>query len=171
MKQILMLAVLLLFFTGCSTTTYTKKITQGHIQDKDMVIAARDGSFKLQGEFSAPFQSSIHYHSLNTGGDKFIKGYRRALEFGAKHVLVKVPFQEKELYGVLALEDADERGFGPGTFSYKIIIPEPYVKAAKDGKISVVYEYYRIKDDPLFDNSDIKKYSWILWLSDEDIFK
>ncbi len=171
MKQILMLAVLLLFFTGCSTTTYTKKITQGHIQDKDIVIAARDGSFKLQGEFSAPFQSSIHYHSLNTGGDKFIKGYRRALEFGAKHVLVKVPFQEKELYGVLALEDADERGFGPGTFSYKIIIPEPYVKAAKDGKISVVYEYYRIKDDPLFDNSDIKKYSWILWLSDEDIFK
>lgn len=171
MKYILSLATLLLFLTGCSTTTYTKKIIHGEIQDKEVLIAARDGSFKLQGEFTAPFQSSIHYHSLNIGGEKFIKGYRRALEFGAKHVLVKVPSQEKELYGVLALEDADERGFGPGTLSYKIIIPQPYVKAAQDGKISVVYEYYRIKDDALFDNSNIKKYSWILWLSDKDIFK
>lgn len=171
MKQILSLVALLLFFTGCSTTTYTKKIIHGEIQDREIVIAARDGSFKLQGEFSAPFQSAIHYHSLNIGGEKFIKGYRRAFDFGAKHVLVKVPSQEKELYGVLALEDADERGIGPGTLSYKIIIPEPYIKAANNGKISVVYEYYRIKDDALFDNSNIKKYSWILWLSDEDLFK
>lgn len=171
MKYLLSLAALLLFLTGCSTTTYTKNIVHGEIQDKEIVISARDGSFKLQGEFSAPFQSKIHYHSLNIGGEKFIKGYRRALEFGAKHVLVKIPSEQKELYGVLALEDADERGFGPGTLSYKIIIPQPYVKAANNGKISVVYEYYRIKDDPLFDNSNIKKYSWILWLSDEDIFK
>ena len=112
MKYILSLVTALLFFTGCSTTTYTKSITKGEIQDKEIVISARDGSFKLQGEFSAPFQSSIHYHSLNIGGEKFIKGYRRALELGAKHVLVKVPSEQKELYGVLALEDADERGFG-----------------------------------------------------------
>lgn len=171
MRYISILFLSLILFTGCSTTTYTKNITHGLIGDDHIIITARDGSFKLQGEFTVPFQSNVHYHSMNIGGEKFIKGYRRALEFGAKHVMVKVPSREKELYGVLSLEDADERGYGPGTLAYKIIIPEPYVKAARDGKISVVYEYYHIKDDTLFDNSDIKKYSWVLWLSDEDIFK
>jgi hypothetical protein len=171
MKYIFALLATLLFFSGCSTTTYTKPIQSGLIDNDATVIAARDGSFKLQGKFEAPFVSTIHYHSLNIGGEKFINGYQKALGFGAKHVLIKVPSREKELYGVLALEDADERGYGPGTMSYKIIIPEPYVKAAMNGKISVVYEYYNIKDDALFDNSNIKKYSWILWLSDEDIFK
>lgn len=171
MKYIFALLAALLFFSGCSTTTYTKPIKSGLIDSSETVITARDGSFKLQGKFEAPFASTIHYHSLNVGGDKFIKGYQKALGFGAKHVLVKVPSREKELYGVLALEDADERGYGPGTISYKIIIPEPYINAAAEGKISLVYEYYHIKDDALFDNSNIKKYSWMLWLSDEDVFK
>lgn len=171
MKYIFALLASLLFFSGCSTTTYTKQVSSGLIDNSDTIISARDGSFRLQGKFMAPFQSTAHYHSLNISGDKLIKGYQKALDFGAKHVLIKVPNIEKELYGVLVLDDVDERGFGPGTMSYKIIIPEPYVKAAKDGKISVVYEYYNIKDDALFDNSNIKKYSWMLWISDKDIFK
>ncbi len=171
MKYAFLLLGTLLFLSGCATTTYTKNISQGVIQDSDVLITATDGSFKLQGDFKAPFQSKTHYHSLNIGGDKLIQGYRHALSFGAKHVRIKVPSTQKELYGVLALDDIDERGFGPGVSSYKIIIPEPYVDAANDGKISVVYEYYHIKDDALFDNSNIKKYSWILWLSDKDVFK
>ena len=171
MKFALFLFTAFLFLSGCATTTYTKNISQGTIQESDVVITAVDGSFKLQGAFKAPFQSKAHYHSLNIGGEKFIKGYQHALGFGAKHVRVKVPSSSKELYGVLALDDIDERGFGPGVSSYKIIIPEPYIDAAHDGKISVVYEYYHIKDDALFDNSHIKKYSWILWLSDKDVFK
>ncbi|MDD2653054.1 MAG: hypothetical protein PHX44_08405 [Sulfurimonas sp.] len=171
MKYAFLLLGALLFLSGCATTTYTKNISQGVIQESDVVIAAVDGSFRLQGEFKAPFQSKAHYHSLNIGGEKLIKGYQHALGFGAKHVRIKVPSAQKELYGVLTLDDIDERGFGPGVSSYKIIIPEPYVNAAKDGKISVVYEYYHIKDDALFDNSNIKKYSWILWLSDKDVFK
>ena len=171
MRYIFGLLVSLILFSGCSTTIYTKQIPNGIIADNGVIISARDGSFKLQGEFAPPFASSSHYHSLNIGGEKLIKGYNRALDFGAKHVLVKVPSSQKELYGVLALEDVDERGYGPGTASYKIIIPDPYVKAANGGKISVVYEYYHIKDDALFDNSNIKKCSWVLWLSDEDIFK
>ncbi|MFA5461449.1 MAG: hypothetical protein WC274_05145 [Sulfurimonas sp.] len=171
MKYTSLLFIALLLFSGCSATTYTKNISNGIVEDSATIISADDGSFKLQGEFKAPFNSTTHYHSLNIGGEKLIKGYYRALGFGAKHVRIKVPSSDKELYGVLALDDIDERGYGPGVTSYKIIIPEPYIKAASNGKISVVYEYYNIKDDALFDNSNIKKYSWILWLSDEDVFK
>lgn len=171
MKYIFAMLTSLLFFSGCATTTYTKNIQQGVIDDNGVIITAKDGSFKLKGEFTPPFKSNAHLHSLNISGDKFIQGYRNALGYNAKHVRVKVPNQDKELYGVLALDDIDERGYGPGTKSYKIIIPQPYIDALKGGKISVVYEYYHIKDDALFDNSNIKKYSWVLWLSDEDVFK
>ena len=171
MKYILTLLVTLVIFSGCATTTYTKPITQGKIENPDIIITARDGSFKIQGEFKSPFQSRVHYHSFNISGQKFINGHHRALGFDAKHVLVKVPSREKELYGVMVLDNADERGEGSGTKSYKIIIPEPYIDAARDGKISVVYEYYHLKNDGLLDVGDIKKYSWILWISDEDVFK
>lgn len=171
MKHIISMVFVILLFSGCATTTYNKQISNGKIENPEIVITARDGSFKINGEFSSPFQSSVHYHSLNISGEKFINGYYRALGFNAKHVLVKVPHKDKELYGVLALDNADVQGIGPGTVSYKIIIPESYIDAAKDGKISVVYEYYHLKNDGLIDTSNIKKYSWILWLSDMDVFK
>lgn len=171
MKFILSLFIVIGVFTGCGSTKYTVPIPSGVIEDSKVVIRATDGSFKIDGEFKSPFQSSAHYHSMNIGGTKFIKGHRRALQYGAKHVRVKVPSRDKELYGVLVLDKADKDAIGPGKGSYKIIIPEPYVDAAKDGKISVVYEYYHIKSDALFDLSDVKKYSWVLWISDQDVFQ
>lgn len=171
MRYFIILVLSLILFSGCATTTYTKDIKKGVIDDNNIIITLKDGGFKLQGEFTPPFKSSVHLHSLNIGGEKFIQGYQNALSYNAKHVTVKLPNEEKEFYGVLALDDIDERGYGVGAESYKIIIPKPYIDAAKDGKISIVYEYYHIKDDGLFDNSHIKKYSWILWLSDKDIFK
>jgi len=170
MKYIYTILITLIIFTGCGST-YTKPIPSGLIDNKDIVIKADDGSFEIQGAFKSPFVSQVHYHSYNINGTKFIKGYRRALEFGAKHVRVKVPYESKELYGVLALDNADTRGIGAGIESYKIIIPKAYVDAAKNGKISVVYEYYHLKNDELTDLSDVKKYSWVLWLSDKDIFR
>ena len=171
MKFILSLSIALLVFTGCGGTKYTVPIAKGIVEDSNVVIRATDGSFKINGEFESPFQSTTHYHSLNISGQKFIKGYRRALQYGAKHVRIKVPSLDKELYGVLVLDKADKDAIGPGKNSYKIIIPQPYIEAAKNGKISVVYEYYHIKSDSLFDLSDVKKYSWVLWMSDEDIFQ
>ena len=170
MKYIIALFITLLLFTGCTATTYTKPITKGNIEDSSVVITAVDGSFKISGEFESPFQSDIHYHSMNISGNKMIKGYRKALQYDAKHVRVKVASNDEELYGVLVLDKADERGVGTGTVSYKIIIPQPYIDAAKDGKISVVYEYYHLNDESYSDLSDVKKFSWILWISDEDIF-
>lgn len=171
MKYIILLFTSLLLFSGCAGTTYTKPITHGKIENADIVITARDDSFKLQGEFDSPFESGVHFHSFNISGTKLIRGYNKAIDFGAKHVMVKVPNKDKELYGVLALDNGDNRGIGAGVKSYKIIIPDAYIKAASDGKISVVYEYYHLNDESAMDLSEVKKYSWILWISDEDIFK
>ncbi len=170
MKYIFSSLIALLLLSGCSSTDYTQPIKKGQIKDSSVIITATDGSFKIQGEFETPFQSTAHYHSMNLTGNKMIQGYFRALQYNAKHVRVKVPSKDKELYGVLVLDDADFRAIGSGAKSYKIIIPQPYVDAATNGKISVVYEYYHIKDDSVFDVDDVKKYSWILWLSDEDVF-
>lgn len=171
MRFLVVPVLLLSLFSGCALTTYNKSIKQGKIENPEIVIRAADKSFLLQGEFSAPFQSSVQYNSLKMGDKDLLKGYRDAVYRGAKHVRVKVPGVEKELYGILALDKADDEGIGPGTQSYKIIIPQPYIDAAKNGKISVVYEYYKLKNDGLMDVSKIKERSWILWLSDEDVFK
>lgn len=157
--------------SGCSVTTYNRSITQGKIENPDIVISAEDKSFVLKGDFTSPFQSSTRYNSLEMPDRDLIKAYRQALYHGAKHVRITIPNTDKELFGVLALDKADDEGVGPSTLSYKIIIPQPYVDAAKNGKISVVYEYYRLKNDGLIDVSKIKERSWILWLSDQDVFK
>lgn len=170
MKYIVTLLAILIIFTGCGST-YTALIPKGEVDNSEVLISARDGSFKINGEFKPPFVSEVHYHSYNKSGTKLINGYKRALDFNAKHVMVKVPSSDKELYGVLALDNIDSRGIGAGAKSYKIIIPKSYVDAAHNGAISVVYEYYHLKNDEITDLSDVKKYSWILWLSDEDVFK
>lgn len=169
MKYIFTLLLSIVILTGCGST-YKTPIPKGQIEDSGVIITARDGSFKLSGEFETPFVSEVHFHSYNKKGTKLIKAYQNALGFNAKHVLVKVPNREKELYGVLSFDNADNRGIGAGVNSYKIIIPQAYIDATRDGKISVIYEYYHIKNDELTDLSDVKKYSWILWLSDEDVF-
>ncbi|PHR56666.1 MAG: hypothetical protein COA44_07375 [Arcobacter sp.] len=170
MRSLLLFSIFL-FLTGCSTTTYNKEISSGKIQNPEIIITGVNDFFTLQGEFESPFQSSTRYNSLEMGDKDLIKGYKNALHHGAKHVKVKVPSLEKELYGVLALDRADQDGVGPGTQSYKIIIPQPYIQAAKEGKISVIYEYYKLKNDGFLDVSNIKERSWILWLSDKDVFQ
>lgn len=171
MRYLFTASLLLLMMSGCSLTTYNKPIAKGVIENREIVITASDKSFTLQGEFTAPFQSNLQYNSLKMPDNDLLKSYKDALYRGAKPVRVKVPGVERELYGVLALEKADQDGIGPGTQSYKIIIPEPYVNAAKNGKISVVYEYYKLKNDGLIDISKIKERSWMLWLSDQDVFQ
>ena len=170
MKYICTLLISVIIFTACSST-YTVAIPKGVIVNPEIIITAEDGSFKITKEFDSPFISKVHYHSYNKIGTKLIQAYSRAIDYGAKHVLIKVPNRAKLLHGVLALDNADSRGIGTGTKSYKIIIPQAYINSAKNGKISVVYEYYHLKDDSFSDLSDVKKYSWILWISDEDVFK
>jgi len=171
MRFLLLFILTLFIFSGCSTTTYNKAIVQGKIENQNIIITARDNSFTLQGKFTSPFQSSTRYNSLEMRDHELPKAYKLALHHGARHVKIKVPGRNEELFGVLALDKADQDGIGPGTKSYKIIIPQPYIDAAKDGKISVVYEYYRLQNDGFIDVGDIKERSWILWLSDKDVFQ
>lgn len=171
MRSLLLSSLLIFLFSACSTTTYINPVSKGKIDNPNIVITSRDNSFKLQGEFTSPFQSSTRYNSLEMPDKDLIKAYKLALHHGAKHVRIKVPNKSEELYGVLALDRADKDGMGPGTQSYKIIIPQPYINAARDGKISVVYEYYKLKNDGVIDVSEINERSWILWLSDKDIFQ
>ncbi len=162
------LAIFMLFFSGCAASMYTKNVTSGVLEDDGVTISAQDGSFVIKGEFKPPFKSEAHLHTLNANGTKLLKLYRQALQFGAAKV--NIDYHGERLYGVLALDDIDTHGYGVGTNSYRIIIPKAYVDAAKGGKISTVYEYYHIEDYNMSDNSNIKKYSWILWFSDKDIF-
>jgi len=171
MRSLLFFLLSMAIFSGCSTTTYNKTISTGKIENQDIIIRALDNSFKLQGTFTSPFQSSTRYNSLQMRDKELPKAYKLALHHGAKHVRIKVPSSDSEMYGVLALDKADQNGIGPGTQSYKIIIPQPYVDAAKNGKVSVVYEYYKLKNDGFIDVSNIKERSWILWISDQDIFQ
>ena len=171
MRSLLLFIIFIFVITGCSTTTYNKTIAKGKIENPDIVITALDNSFKLQGTFTSPFQSSTRYNSLEMRDAELPKAYKLALHHGAQHVRIKVPDLEDELYGILALDKADKDGIGPGTQSYKIIIPRPYIDAAKDGKISVVYEYYKLKNDGFIDVENIKERSWILWLSDGNVFQ
>jgi hypothetical protein len=171
MPQLLLLSLFVFLFSACSTTTYNRTIAQGKIENPEITITAADKSFILQGKFDSPFQSSTRYNSLEIRDHELPKAYKLALHHGARHVRIKVPSRENELYGVLALDKADKDGIGPGTQSYKIIIPQPYINAAREGKISVVYEYYHLKNDGFLDVGNIKERSWILWLSDQDVFK
>lgn len=170
MRSLFLSTFFILMVTGCSVTTYNRTIMHGKIENPDILITAEDKSFRLQGEFDSPFQSSTRYNSLEMPDRELLKAYRQALYHGAKYVRIKVA-SDKELFGVLALDKADDEGIGPSTQSYKIIIPQAYVDAAKNGKISVVYEYYKLKNDGIIDVGKIKERSWILWLSDEDVFK
>jgi len=170
MRYILSILVTATLFIGCSTTTYINEVKKGKVENPDIVITATDGTFKIQGEFTPPFQSSTRYNSLEMPDKDLVKAYNLALHHGAQHVRIKVPNKSEELYGVLALDKADKDGMGPGTQSYKIIIPQAYIDAAREGKISVVYEYYKLKNDGLIDVGNIKERSWILWMSDKDIF-
>ena len=158
MRYLLLSSLFILIVTGCSVTTYNRTITQGKIENPDIVITAED-------------KSSTRYNSLEMPDRDLPKAYRQALYHGAKHVRIKVANNDKELFGVLALDKADDEGVGPSTQSYKIIVPQPYIDAAKNGKISVVFEYYKLKNDGLIDVGKIKERSWILWLSDQDVFK
>lgn len=164
-KLFITILVLALVY-GCAAQNGIVKY--GKISNQDITIVAEDGSFLLKaGEsFEPPFQSKtsssreLHNSALDITGL-----YDVALEkLGAKKVKVQVGAPDgeitKEYYGVLLFSKIYDDGYGPGTRSYLINIPELYLEAANGGKISVITELYNRKKN----RGNAK--SWVLWISD-----
>lgn len=138
----------------------------GILATQGCTIKADDDSFTIESgqEFQPPFQTAENkfiLRSLANDQKDLVRLSDRALQTGAVRVRVTVPGVAKPLYGVLALFPISNSGEGPGSRSYRIVVPQEYVDAATGGNISVVYETYQVPG--------MNMPSWILWLSDSSI--
>jgi len=82
----------------------------------------------------------------------------RAQPPGARRVRVTVPGLTEPLYGVLAFY-CNWSGSAPAMQSLQIQVPQSYVDATSNGRISVVYEMFEIE------NGMGRLPTWALWLS------
>lgn len=144
-----------------------KSVPFGKIITDGVEITAENGTFTLRsGEvWTPPYQNLTPGYGINTPSADMVNLYKAALVLGAEKVRVKVPYQSEPLYGVLLLSKVYPQGNSAVTRSYQISIPESYVDAAQNGKISVLYEYYDTGDYDSYGNPIVPK-TWVLWLSD-----
>lgn len=149
-------------------------IPGGTIGSEDVVIRAEDGSFVLthQTPWASPFQADCWCDELAGAWppeDRLIDAYRTALRHGARLVRIDVPGRRRSLHGILMLCPATETAYGPGSRSYRILVPPKYAAQSTEGLISVVYELmpYRVGSVPTDAAEDPRWYSWMLWLSEE----
>jgi len=166
-----LVVMILLVLTSCGSYvdpySVYKSVPFGKIITNGVEITAEDGTFVLRsGEvWTPPFQNLTPGYGINTPNADMVNLYQAAFATGAKRVKVKVPYQDEPLYGVLMLSKIYPQGNSAVTRSYQISIPESYVDAAQNGKISVLYEYYDTGDYDSNGNPIVPK-TWVLWLSD-----
>lgn len=166
--------ILGLFFSSLLVSCGSTKslISAGKINTPGIVIRAMDNSFVMKSGtvWHPPFINDLgkldqDAIGLGGGGDRIAqniaKNYKYALNKGAKKVMIKTPYSDKELYGVLMFLPAISGTACPDSpvkRSYQISVPERYVRTALNGQVSVVYEYYPCQGWQLK--------TWILWMSD-----
>ncbi|MFA7687717.1 MAG: hypothetical protein WCY25_07620 [Moheibacter sp.] len=149
------LILISIFLTSCATRSVYippapvvpiyKSVPYGKIVTDGVEITAEDGSFTLLPNeiWTPPFQNETSGYGINKPDADMVNLYKVALHsMGAKQVRVRVPYQSEPLYGVLLLSKVHPESTAAVTRSYQISIPEGYVAAAQNGKISVLYEYY-----------------------------
>lgn len=152
----LLFFVTLTMLSSCSSLSVN--VPLGKITTDGVTIRAEDGTFNLKSGdiWTPPFQNNLS-SELNSKKD-LTNFHSKAMELGAKKVRVKVPYQSEELYGILYLSQVSDKCSSATTRSYQITIPNNFVIAAKNGRVSVLYEYYSCgRKQPK---------TWILWLSD-----
>ncbi len=155
--------VLALITTGCSrpppapALEFVHPVPYGLIKTEGVVIESVQGDFILRsGEsFNTPFDQDKAWGTWST----LPVAASYAVCTGCRQVRVTVPGQSNKLYGVLHFARMHRAATGPGTRSYLIQIPQQYVDAARDGRVSVVYETVDIA-------GGLKQSAWTLWLSD-----
>ena len=77
---------------------------------------------------------------------------------GAREVRVHIPGREEPLHGLLSLHALPETAKGPARRSLSVQVPQRYVDAATNGRVSVVFEPVNADPDTY--------YGWVLWMSD-----
>lgn len=107
--------------------------------------------FKLLPAFANQRGSVCHGGESPSEVDAYLRG-------GALRVRVKVPQLEVPLYGALALCPVDADATGPGSRTYLIEVPERYVEATSEGRMSVVYE-------STMSGASKSQKNWVLFLS------
>jgi hypothetical protein len=159
---VLSLALLVVWMLGCVTfPTKLRPVDYGVLATPQSEISAEDGSFTIKsGErFTPPFQVDMWNKPIKPA--QIVSEWRTALQLGAKRVRVKTG--RNVLYGVLLLNYHTESVRGPGSYNYRIEIPEKFIKEAYGGNVSVCYEMVEW-EKPGAPNQ--KWFSWVLWLSD-----
>jgi hypothetical protein len=120
--------------------------------------------------YSTPFSSSRSYYlGLHAEDANVVSMYSVALNsMGARKIMISYPGRDKPLYGVLLLCDIYPGSTGPASRSYQIQVPQQYVDAASNGRVSVVYEKLNSPQNGKRDSGGkiISTKSWVLWLSD-----
>lgn len=138
-------------------------VDRGKMQDS-ITIQAIDGSFTFNAGqvFNPRYYASSAWINPGKGITKRFKDSK-----GVKVKLTGTDSSLKagEIYGLLELSDVyNNCNDQPSSRSYYIQIPDQYIKNARGGNISVVYEYYDCQ--PTSDSKNATYTSWVLWLSD-----
>ncbi len=172
-KQVIfILGFILLISLACSPKVspapLLSEIETGLIATEGVEIISQDGTFTLKyGEkFNTPFFSPNHLvEAVSSNETPIVNDVYKILnkeykDYVAKKVKVKTPYLETPLYGVIMFcKVPKECQTSLVTRSYRISIPESYVKAALGGGVSCIYEYYTCFES-------YKSTTWVLWLSD-----
>jgi hypothetical protein len=146
-----------LLLTGCAN----EQVPEGKLKTPGVTITGEDADFTIKSGdiFSPPFEVDTFSKVGNWNFGNLVEKWDEAITLGAKRVRVTVPSEKEPMYGVLLLSQVKPGTKVAAARSYLIEVPQSYVDAAQDGKISVIYEQVPYSEDTQW-------FTWALWLSD-----
>jgi hypothetical protein len=166
--------VAVLLTSACFNANFVR-VPSGELATKGVTITSEDGTFKVTAgqTFQSPARcvgrdQDEYTDALRVEHGNFLShtyswqptadSYPRSLRHGAFRVRVAVPGMSEPLYGVLALYCVVDQFDAPGAKSYLLQVPQSYVDATSEGRVSVVFETINnLQGEPLP--------TWALWLS------
>jgi hypothetical protein len=138
---------------GCGTT----QAPQVTVAQAGVILSGGDGSFQASSAQPAPTPFTSGLCPLKPG-EVGVEAWQRALQEGARQVIIRYPDVEQPLFGVLKLCSLRENAQGPWQREYLLDIANSYVEATTQARVSVVYEVYPPSPRSV-------GYAWILWIS------
>jgi hypothetical protein len=135
-----------------------KKVELAQLSTPDVVIEAKDGSFKLaSGQVNTPFWA----HDCPARATP--ENYDLGVKLGAQPVWVHYPGHDKPLHGLLSFCRIHPSIQGPVARLYDIRVPQEYIAATDAGRISVVFEPSGYS--AAFQDGSSNVPAWVLWMS------